>query len=190
MERAIEATTRLRASLERAVGVLREDPGCIVTDAAGPEERRERRFLAPVGAPVGAGAVVQQVVSIEFGTVTVDEAAAHVPISWHPVAHERVLPDFDGVLAIEPDVSGNTRLALRGSYQVPLGPVGRFGDSVVGRRVARRSLSDLLEEMAGRLDRAVDRRGEAAVRGPAPYAVDLRELHGLEHQLDRDPEGS
>lgn len=168
--------------------MLREDPCCCVTDAAGPEERRQRRFLAPLSAPVGSGTVVQQEVSVEIGTVTFDEGTARVPISWQPVAHERLLPDFEGVLSVESDEEGNTRLALRGTYSVPLGPVGRFGDALIGRRIARRSASDLLEQMAGRLDRAVDRRAKTSVRSPVPYPVDMRELHGLEHQLDRERE--
>lgn len=183
MERQIEASTRLRAPIGAALAMLRSDPGCLVTDGARPDERRLRRFSTAVSAPVVAGAVVQQDVSIELGTVQDSGETVTVPLSWRPTTHERVLPTFLGALLLRTDAQGNTQLVLRGTYDVPLGPVGRFGDSLVGRRVARSSVSELLERMAERLDRAVDHGMETTGVRPAPYPVDLRERPGPENHL-------
>lgn len=64
---------------------------------------------------------------------------------------------------------------LRGAYDVPLGTVGHFGDVLVGRRLARRSLSTVVEDAARRLDAEVDHRMRSVPWRPAPYPIDLRE---------------
>ncbi|HEX6421348.1 MAG TPA: hypothetical protein VFZ77_22795, partial [Acidimicrobiales bacterium] len=61
-------------------------------------------------------------------------------------------------------------------YTVPLGPVGRFGDGLVGRRIARQSFESFLEDTAARLDAEVHRRSATVTWRARPYAVDVREL--------------
>ena len=66
--------------------------------------------------------------------------------------HPDVFPVFDGELSVERDEQGAAVLWLRGVYAVPFGPVGRFGDGVGGRRVARRCIAGFLDDIARRLD--------------------------------------
>ena len=67
-----------------------------------------------------------------------------------------------------------TCLRLEGSYTVPLGAVGRFGDNVLGQRLARRSLSALLEQIAYRLESEVEWRAALANLSD-PNLLDLQE---------------
>lgn len=175
----IEARTRIRAPLDQAAEVLRDDPGAVIPG----EQQDEREFSTRLATPVGA-TVVHQEVNLQIGTVTAvsaDEMAA--PLSWQPVAHERLLPDFDGRLSVRVDPHGDREIVLRGIYEVPLGAVGRFGDSLIGRRVARYSVSDLLGRLAERLDREVDRRMATVSSAPAPYPVELSEHPGPETRI-------
>ena len=84
----------------------------------------------------------------------VDGSCATVGVAWRSREHERLLPSFGGELVAVPWVGG-TRLRLSGSYRVPLGPVGHFGDGLIGRRFAHLALRDALEDVARRLDAAV-----------------------------------
>ena len=178
MERQLQASASVRASLAAAADVLRNDPGAIFVD--GPttvDQRRTRRFAVPVGAAVGSGTGIQQLVDLHLGTVVVEGGTATVPVRWEPAGRQRLLPTFDGELVLRAGGPGRTDVELHGSYRVPLGPVvGRFGDSLVGRRIARQSLGALLDHAARRVDEVVDRRHDDLPRS-TPYNADLRERH-------------
>ncbi len=175
MERAIEASTAIRAPLGRAREVLDDDPARLFSDHVGPEQRRSREVPIELVTSVGSGAALEQDVVVRLGPKTSSATAATLPLAWKPSGHESLLPDFVGELVIEVDDDGHTTLVLRGSYHVPFGAVGGFGDALVGRRVARRSIAKLVEQVAWRLDAEVDRRSETVSWRPAPYPVDLRE---------------
>ena len=175
MKRDIEASTKVRAPIERAHDVIIADPGCVVVERCSAEERRERRFHTSLGVEVGAGGGLHQEVVIELGPVRSSDDAVAVPVHWHAAGRDRLFPTFEGELEASRDDPGSC-LTLRGTYTVPLGPLGRFGDGIVGRRLARQSLSAFLEQAARRLDTEVDRRMDSVSWHPAPYPVALREL--------------
>lgn len=135
-----------------------------------------RVFRTTVPAEVAAGTTVEQSVRLTLGSVQREPSgdSVSVGVSWEPVGLQRVLPSFTGDLRIGPAEGRGAALELRGTYRVPLGPVGRFGDSVVGHRVARRSLDRYVDRLAARLDHEAVRRGTASTVRPAPYNDDLR----------------
>jgi hypothetical protein len=85
-----------------------------------------------------------------------------------------MMPTFTGQLEASRARPG-TRVRLNGTYTVPLGVIGRFGDGVLGRRLARRSLDTLVERLASRLESEVQARLGSAGWRSAPIAVELRE---------------
>lgn len=183
MQRAIEASTAIRAPLVRASEVLDDDPARLFSHHVDVEQRRAREVPAEMITVIGSSAALQQDVVVQLGRPTRTDTSVTMPLSWKPSGHELLLPDFEGELVVEVDPDGNTHLIVRGSYHVPLGTIGGFGDTLVGRRVARRSVGALVEEMAARLDAEVDRRTERIPWHPAPYPVDLRESPGSENFL-------
>jgi hypothetical protein len=161
MEREIEAATCIPVPFGAACEQLRTDAGAVLPTS--------------VVAPVGAGTAVEQTVRVEVGELQVEPTAAGLPVSWSPEAHEKLLPSFDGRLVLVAESLSSTRLSLYGTYTVPLGPVGRFGDSLVGRRIARASVTDLVERVARALE-AGYRSGAGPDRPAATTGgVDLRE---------------
>ena len=175
MRRSIEATTQIRASIERAREILINEPGSVLSGGPStPDERSERRFLAVLSVGAGAGASLQQEVVVETQPGQGSDMGLALPIRWHATGRERLFPRFDGELVLEGDAFGS-QLTLRGSYTVPLGPLGGFGDGLAGRRLARHSVSDFLRAVARRLDAEVDRRQESVPWHLAPYSVALRE---------------
>ncbi len=141
MERSIEATTILGAASDAIGGLLSRDP----RSAVGTEAVLEARFEH--------SPTLRRDVLVDVGEPTRADETVTVPVGWRAEAHEDLFPTFDGELVAEPSVGG-TRLRLIGTYAVPLGVLGRFGDGVLGRRVAQSSVARWLEDLARRLDHA------------------------------------
>jgi hypothetical protein len=68
-----------------------------------------------------------------------------VDISWEPKGggHGRY-PSFYGTLSFTPLGAASTLCAIDGAYEPPFGPIGAVVDSIVGRRIARATVEDLL----------------------------------------------
>ena len=80
---------------------------------------------------------------MHLGVAHATETGLVLPVAWQATGRERLFPTFDGELEAS-EADDGTRLRLHGTYTVPLGVIGRFGDGVVGWRLARRSLDALL----------------------------------------------
>lgn len=58
------------------------------------------------------------------------------------------LPNFDGAFRVQWDEEyGNCLLIIEGSYEPPLGTVGRIFDAAAGRKIAQRTLENLLDSL-------------------------------------------
>ena len=186
MERVIEASAMLHATTGSARTVLRSSPELVLGDPDSETRTGPRRFGTTVPAHVGSGTTVEQEVIITFGplrSTEVDENAVG-PFSWEPIGFERFMPSFCGDLAIDPvDGTNGSRLTVRGTYRAPLGRVGRFGDSVIGHRIARQSLTLYVERLAERIDREAVRCHTATPLRPAPYNEDLRPHSRSQHHV-------
>jgi hypothetical protein len=146
MERSIEAWTGLHAPADRAQKVLHDRAKAIFG---------QRHVTLSVGGHVGP--LVHHEVDLDVGEPFVDvDGTVSVAVSWHATGHEPLFPTFAGRLTAERDDDGRGALHLRGGYAVPLGVIGRFGDGVAGHHVVRRSIEDLLEHTARRLDAAAE----------------------------------
>lgn len=175
MEQPIHASTRLRAAYAASHAVLLEDPAAVFSEHHTiHDEGRERRVSVDLGVDLGAGASVHQDVVVRLGAPRCDDTSLTLPVSWQATGHEHLLPTFAGTLGVSQHQSG-TDLLLSGTYAVPLGVVGRFGDGVLGRRLARRSLEALVERIASRMEAAVHSRLDANHGNPGPLPVERRE---------------
>ena len=185
MERWVTAKTAIGMPFEAASEVLVGDPAALLPDGHRVDPSRGPVVALSVGSH--SGAAVGQDVVLSLGAPCSAEGESWVPVEWEPVAHAQVLPSFRGVVELIDGPDG-TELAISGTYDVPLGVVGRFGDGLVGRRVAEQSVRTLLEGMARQLrGRVADAIGHAAWK-PAPYPIDLQERPVPELPRPRRPE--
>jgi hypothetical protein len=175
VKRGIEASTTLTVAYEQVRPVMAEDPSGVVADRVSLEDRSERRLRSELGVDLGAGGAIHQAVEIELGSVRSTGDGTTIPLRWQARGRDRLFPVFDGHVRATPDGPGATELVVAGTYVVPLGPVGRFGDGLIGRRLARQSLTTFLEEVARRIDTEVHRRAASVSWHPAPYPISLRE---------------
>ena len=160
MERTIEAATTVRATLPRVRDVLVTDPGSVLLETCTEDQRRSRTFPVDLVVEIGGGASIHQQVSVRLGVAKAADQGVELPVRWTSTGRQQLYPMFDGRLeAIA--TRGGTELRLTGTYEVPLGAFGRFGDGVAGHRLARRSAQVLLTEIGLRLVREVSRRLDA-----------------------------
>jgi hypothetical protein len=172
MERDIAATARAGLPFPSARQLLLTRPA----DAFAPTARG-RTFRSTVAAPLPGGVIVEHPVLVKLGRVEAEGDGVGLSVAWTADGHERLVPSFVGRLVLGPAGPGSTELTLAGAYTVPLGPVGRFGDTVVGRRIARASVEQVLDRLVRTLEAVHrDRFGPDAMT-PTPPNVDLRE-HG------------
>jgi hypothetical protein len=179
MERSIEASTTIPLAFARAREVLLDDPGAVFNEAHTVAERCARRFRLELRVDLGAGASVHQEVTLQLGAARSTETGLVLPLAWQAKGRERLFPTFDGELEASEARTG-TGLRLRGAYTVPLGVLGGFGNAVVGRRLARRSLGALVERLAWRLESAAERRLDSVSWHREPNAL-ARHEHEHEH---------
>lgn len=83
----------------------------------------------------------------------------HDAVALHWSAGTRLFPDFHGDLRLRIASVDETLLTLEGEYRTPFGLLGRAFDMLLGRRIARSTMSELV----GRIAKAMERR-EAAYR--------------------------
>lgn len=182
MERTIEASTTVPVAFARAREVFLDDPGAVFSDAHTAEEGRQRSFRTELGVDLGGGAGVRQEVRLQLAVPWAVDGGLVLPLAWRATGREQVLPAFEGELETW-EVPAGTRLRLNGTYTVPLGLTGRYGDGVAGRRLARRSVGTLLERLACRLESEVQVRLGAAGPHPVPGRVDVREKEHSEFHI-------
>jgi hypothetical protein len=85
-------------------------------------------------------------------------------VEWR--AGTRLLPDFHGTLRLRIASVETTRLTLEGAYRPPFGVAGELFDVLLGRRIARAMMRDLLRRIGDALETR-----EAAFRGAGASGI-------------------
>jgi len=144
------AWSRLELPLPFAclVEAIRDGPGSWV-----PELREEPagRLLSTV--MVGSG--LQRNVVVSLGRLEAGDGWLIQPISLRAAEMDVLFPVFAGELQAARLPDAWTELALVGSYEPPLGPVGELVDRVVMHRLARHALAGFLARTGERVGPAV-----------------------------------
>ena len=162
MQRQLQSEGPVAAPSDAVREILKFDPSGAL--ASRPAAVGTRKFPMEVRVETDGGVAAGLEVMVELGDA--DETAPdEFPLSWVPIGHTKLLPGFQGTIAVLAD-GASTRVRVAGSYRPPLGWAGRFGDGLVGHRVARRSLDALVAVIAARLGNEVRRRSEFVAPRP------------------------
>ncbi len=108
-----------------------------------------RDFIA--GLPGAARAPVKMVFALHPDEAESGRLHDALAIEWH--AGTRLFPLFHGTLRLRIASVDSTLLTFEGAYRPPLGPVGVVFDAAVGQRIARATMSELLDRIAAALER-------------------------------------
>lgn len=99
---------------------------------------------------------VSKAVRLVFALHPDDEEAGRLHdamlVEW--TAGMRLFPHFHGTLRLRIAATDLTRLRLEGAYRRFPGPVGGLFDRLIGQRVARSTLTELLDRLADAMERA------------------------------------
>jgi hypothetical protein len=81
--------------------------------------------------------------------------ALRIPLRWRAKRTPIAFPVMQAELAVYPLTPSETQLELAGSYEPPLGFVGRVIDGVVLHRIAEASVRQFIEDLRRHLDTAL-----------------------------------
>lgn len=153
--RAVQLAHRVPVPLDSAIAILDRAPERVVGSHLGaPWTGTDAHAELGVGLP--GGRYLGREVRIGCGPLLEDEDALALPVWWQDAEHPQLFPTFDGGLELR-RASDGTELRLVGSYQPPLGVVGRFADGLLGHRLVMASLEGFVAAAAERLTAAATR---------------------------------
>jgi hypothetical protein len=148
MERSIDITARAEAPFEVACAALADDPAGVFGGVPAPNGER---FTLELGVNLAVGSSVVQEVQVDFALLNSDSGLARFGVCWRAVGHPDLFPVFGGDLELRRAGEG-VEVHLAGHYRLPLGALGRFGDALLGHRLARRALEALVNDVARGLE--------------------------------------
>jgi len=120
----------IRSSLEEWAGVAYRDG----------EELR---------AKVGPGANgYAKTVRLDIGLPEIRPAGLVYPVTWTATGAEALFPKLSADLILAHIGSHKTKLSLQGTYQPPLGPLGKAADRILLRNVAEATVQDWVDRVA------------------------------------------
>lgn len=114
--------------------------------------REGEGLRARIGTP---GSRIAKTVELEVGDPARSATQTWIPLQWEATGVPGLFPKMDAdviVASIGPEL---TQVALRGSYLVPLGPVGRAVDRVLLHRIAEASVKAFVDRIAHAIDASV-----------------------------------
>ncbi len=83
-------------------------------------------------------------------------ARSSLILEWKAASAPGLFPVMDGELSFYPITGTETQLDFQGSYQPPLGVLGKALDAVVGHRIAEASVHQFILEVASYLREHID----------------------------------
>jgi hypothetical protein len=130
-------------SVDEVVQALGDRPGEMTAWATlayeGSDELRARVYP-------GLGMPTREV-EVVVGRVTRRQSAVHIPISWKASGSAFLFPTLEADLIVEAVGDGLTQVTIRGSYEPPLGPVGRFLDRALLHRLAEACVKNFMDRL-------------------------------------------
>lgn len=163
MERSISFERTVAVDYDAAVASLREQPEDLVLDD--PDEG-----TLVLRAEVGGFDVARRVAVTLEELVQLDEHAVELPVSWEAAEKPRRFPTFEGGIELRalPSPPVQSRVALVGKVEAPLGVLGTVGEAAGGTSIGDAVLEALLDRIVARLTALVAERQAAAASEMTP----------------------
>lgn len=116
------------------------------------ESYREGETIHDKVGPGGDTKHIAKTVQVRTGTPQRSDAETAIPITWEATGTPGLFPKMEADLTIARVGPDLTQLALRGSYDPPLGAVGRVLNRTLLHRVAEASVKAFVDRIAAALD--------------------------------------
>ena len=132
------------AEVEHRLDQIRSDLGSWA-DVAYREGEELRARVGP-----GAGSVAKEV-RLEIGIAEIHRSGLIYPVGWSATGAERLFPRLSAELSLSHVGRDRTKITLDGTYQPPLGTLGKAVDRVLLRGVAESTVKTWIDRMAAAL---------------------------------------
>jgi hypothetical protein len=129
------------ADVERRVGQLRSD----LASWADVAYREGEELRARVG-PEGSNFAKE--IRLEIGSAEVHRSGLIFPLKWSATGAELLFPRLSADLILSHIGQYDTRISLAGTYQPPLGTLGKVVDRVLLRKVAESTVQSWVDRLA------------------------------------------
>lgn len=129
------------SEVERRLDIVRSDLGSMA-DVAYREGEELRAKVGP-----GAGAVAKEV-RLFIGTPEIHRTGLIYPVSWSAIGSENLFPRLTADLMLSHVGHDRTKIVLEGTYQPPLGPLGKVMDRTLLRHVAESTVRAWTDRLA------------------------------------------
>lgn len=102
---------------------------------------------------VGESQLIAKEIVLEIGEAAKAHASTTVPISWSASGTAGLFPRMAADLVVAPIGPEQTQVSFRGTYEPPLGAVGRMLDKAVLHRIAEASVKAFIDQIAEALQK-------------------------------------
>ncbi len=142
-----------------AIAMLAEDPDGLLQSATDASVDHADQVVANLHLEVGGFDLGRDVV-VEIGEFDpVEQLRGVLPITWRAAEGHVLFPTVDATLevaamSLHPPM---VQVTLCGSYEPPLGPLGRVLDRTIARRLAEAVIHRFVHDVADRLEALVSR---------------------------------
>ena len=142
----IEYATRVKAGLadvEKSLDAIRGN----LEEWADVAYREGEHLRARVGPSAG----LAREVKLEIGIAEIHAYGLVYPVQWTAAEAALLFPDLTADLILASRGTHETELTLKGTYQPPLGALGKLADRTVLHRVAEATVKDWMDRLAAAL---------------------------------------
>jgi hypothetical protein len=157
--------------------LLASDPQTVISGA---HHGGDERVVVNLEVPLGKEGSVSRAAAVTLGVSAWEEEHLRLPITVSALERERWFPTFTGVLEADEVGVGDTRLRLSGTYELPLGALGRVSGRAGADKLAQASLYSLFVSIVTGAEREL--RSMAPEWRPAAAPEILRQKD--DHPLD------
>lgn len=162
MTRPLYAYAYAHVPYDDAIAMLAEDPHGLLQSATDASLEHADTVVANLHLEIGGFDLGRDVV-VDLGQFNpVEQLRGVLPISWEAAEGHVLFPTVDATLevaamSLHPPM---VQVTLAGTYEPPLGPLGRVIDRAVTRRLAEAVIHRFVHDVAERLEHLVDRAGD------------------------------
>jgi hypothetical protein len=147
----VQYRQELSVPVRRVESVLLRSPETLILKLARQAGRRGEQLLSEVGfGPPGRG--VRKNVLIDLGQPYRMASKTVLPVTWRATGPSRLFPEMKAEVEVLALDANRTQLSFKGTYDPPLGPVGRGIDRALLHRVAEATARDFVERLAGAVE--------------------------------------
>ena len=132
------------ADVEKRIDLMRSELG----DLADVAYREGEELHAKVGPKVDG---IAKEIRLEIGMAEIHRTGLAYPITWTATGAKALFPKLQAELTLAHVGPELTRLAFEGTYEPPLGPVGKLVDRALLGRFAEATVRNWLDRLAASL---------------------------------------